>query len=557
MAKSARIAPVLALTVALPALAAGVALAAPADLDPGFGSGGRLTLDESDGVRALALQPDGKILVGGEVPTGGMPGHEGVVYRLSPSGSLDPTFASTGAARLTLDPGVAALGLQPDGKILAAGQSQGDAVVYRLTAQGLPDRTFDEDGVVTIDSGGGEDLHALALQPDGKVLVAGETYPGGAAGRDPVVYRLNPDGTPDGGFGSGGTSRIEGDADERTFALALQPDAKIVVAGPAEVDEDTDAVVHRLRADGTLDKGFGRNGTFEIDGGGAEIAYALVQQPDGRLLVVGASGGANTTADTFVYRLRVDGTPDPTFGQAGRVIVDDGPATIGAAAALQRDGKLLVGGLAFDDPDADVVVYRLNPNGSRDGGFGADGARRLAGDTAELAVAISVQQDGKVVLGGLTSSGMTRRSLLYRLQGGDPVPPAPVPPASPPAAPVLERLRITPPVFRAAGRGASVSFTLDRAASVRFSVARANRGRRVDGRCVRPTRSNRAKRRCTRYRLLRGGFTRRGVAGANRFRLTGRINARRLRPARYRLIASPVAEGRRGDTKRTSFRIKP
>jgi uncharacterized delta-60 repeat protein len=533
----------IALIVALPALAAGVALAAPGDLDSGFGSGGRLTLDESDLVRALALQPDGRILVGGDLPTGGMPGYEGVVYRLNPGGSLDPTFASTGAVRLGLEVGAAALGLQPDGKVLAAGASRGNAAVYRLTAQGLPDPTFHEDGLVTIDSGGSEDVHALALQPDGKILVAGETYPSGSAGGDPVVYRLNPDGTPDGDFGSGGTARIEGTPDERMFALALQPDGKIVVAGPARVGDDTDAVVHRLEADGTLDDDFAQGGTFEIDEGGTEFAYALAQQPDGRLLVVGASGRANTTADTFVYRLRSDGTPDPAFGRAGRVGIDDGAVTIGAAAALQRDGRLVVAGVALDDSDYDAVVYRLNPDGSRDRGFGAGGARRLKRDTAELADAVAVQQDGKVILGGATETGTIRRALLYRLQGGDPVPPSPATPAPPPGAPVLGRLRIMPTAFRAGGRGASVRFTLDRAASVRFAVAR----------CI----AKRGKRRCARYRLLRGHFTRRGAAGANRFRFTGRIAARRLRAARYRLLATPVAEGRRGGTKRTTFRIKP
>jgi hypothetical protein len=192
-----------------------------------------------------------------------------------------------------------------------------------------------------------------------------------------------------------------------------------------------------------------------------------------------------------------------------------------------------------------IVVYRLNADGSRDGGFAGDGRRRIEGASREIAAAIAVQPDGKVILGGLTASGMTLRSLLYRLEGGDPVPPSPATPASPPTAPVLGRLRITPSVFRSAGRrGASVSFTLDRAASVRFAVAR----------CVEPKRS---KRRSTRCRLLRAGFTRQGVSGRNRFRLTGRIKARRLRPARYRLIATPVAEGRRGDTKRASFRVKP
>jgi uncharacterized delta-60 repeat protein len=553
MTAAARIAPALALTVTLLVLAPAVALAAPADLDPGFGLGGRLTLDESDFVRALAVQPDGKVLVGGDLPTGGTPSYEGVVYRLSPSSSLDLGFGSAGAARLTLTGSAAAVGLQPDGKIIAAG----NAAVNRLTAQGMPDRTFDEDGAVVVGSDGSTELHALALQPDGKVVVAGETYPSGNAGVDPVVFRLNADGTPDSDFGIEGRSQIEGDADERTFALALQPNGKILVAGPALVGADTDAVVHRLNADGTLDKGFGQGGTFEIDEGGGEFAYALAQQPDGRSLVVGASGRPNITADTFVYRLRADGRPDPSFGRAGRVGIDDGPVTVGMAAALQADGKLLVTGYAFDDPDYDIVVYRLNPDGSRDRGFAADGARRIRGAAAEVATAIAVQQDGKVILGGLTASGITERSLLYRLQGGDPVRSSPATPASP-AAPVLGRLRITPSAFRAAGRGpaarsarrragATVSFTLDRAARVHFAVAR----------CVVPTRPNRGRRRCTRYRLLRGAFTRPGVSGANRFRLTGCIKARHLRPARYRLIATPVAGGRRGDSKRTSFRIKP
>jgi uncharacterized delta-60 repeat protein len=518
--------------IAIAALLAATLLA-PADLDQGFGRNGRQTLDPSDLVRALALQPDGRILVGGDAPTGGMPDHEGVVYRLDPSGTHDPTFAPP---HLTLEAGAAALGLQPDGRILAAGSSQGNAAVYRLTAQGIPDATFDDDGLVVIDSGDHENLLALALQPNGKILVAGGLF-SVADGGDPVVYRLNRDGSLDSDFGDAGRARIEGSADGKAVALAVQADGKILVAGVSVSSGDGDAVVHRLNANGTLDRGFGENGTFVADEGNGEFAYALALQADGRSLLVGASTRLNNTATTFVYRLRTDGTPDPSFGSAGRIVIDDGPVTAGMAAALQPDGKLLVTGFAFDDPDYDVVAYRLNPDGSRDGGFGADGGLRIAGANAEAATAVAVQHDGKVILGGVASSGITRRALLYRLQGGEPIAPSPVTPA----APVLGRLRITPSAFRVA-RPASVSFTLDRAASVRFAVTR----------CARV-----AKRRCVRYRLLRGGFTRQGTPGGNRFRLSGRINGRRLRAARYRLIATPVADGLRGDPKRTRFRVKP
>ena len=100
-----------------------------------------------------------------------------------------------------------------------------------------------------------------------------------------------------------------------------------------------------------------------------------------------------------------------------------------------------------------------------------------------------------------------------------------------------------------------MSFTLDRAARVRFAVERATSGRRVGARCAKPTRSNRGKRRCTRYTAL-GGFLGRGVAGANRLRFSGRLNARRLRSAGYRLVAIPSADGLRGNAKRVRFRVK-
>ena len=104
------------------------------------------------------------------------------MYRLNRSGSLDPTFALGGARPLEgMNNGALALALQPDGKVLAAGYTSSDAIVYRLNADGTSDQSFDEDGVAVIDSGGVERVYALALQPDGKILVSGETDSTGAA----------------------------------------------------------------------------------------------------------------------------------------------------------------------------------------------------------------------------------------------------------------------------------------------------------------------------------------------------------------------------------------
>jgi uncharacterized delta-60 repeat protein len=559
------------LAVALLALPAGVALAAPADLDPGFAQNGTLTLDDGALARALALQPDGKILVGGDVPTSTAAEPAGVVYRLNPSGALDQSFALGGAVRLQLG-GANALALQPDGKILATGygSTNNDAIVYRLDPNGSPDQSFGQNGAFAIDSGGDERAFALALQPDGKILVAGLTYSTTTAKTNPVVYRLNPGGTLDDDFGTGGTFRIDSAGSESAMALALAPDGKIVVAG-ATTANDNSAVVYRLNANGTVDDGFGQAGRFGIDEGGAEYPLALVRQPDGRILVAGYTVRlGDNSADAFVYRLDANGTLDPAFGQGGRLRIDDARANGAYAAALQPDGKILVAGFTTVNDGIDAVVYRLNRDGSLDPVFDADGARAIDSGGGETADALAVQQDGRIVVAGASVSGLSQKAVVYRLQGGDPAPPSTSPPGvatSRTRAPVLGRLRISPSAFRAAAKGPSalppgrrggalVSFTLDRAASVRFAVERAGSGRRVGGRCVKPTRSNRGKRRCTRYARLAGGFTRRGVAGANRVRFTGRLTARRLRHANYRLVATPSADGRRGDAKRVRFRVK-
>jgi hypothetical protein len=188
------------------------------------------------------------------------------------------------------------------------------------------------------------------------------------------------------------------------------------------------------------------------------------------------------------------------------------------------------------------------------------------GGGAEYAYAVALQPDGKIVAAGETSQGYD--AVVYRLQGGERASlPAPTAATSRPPTPVLTGLRITPRTFRAAGSGptvaparrrdaALVSLTLDRAATVRLTVERASRGRRAGGRCVKGTRADPRARRCTRYTTLAGAFTHRGVAGANRLRFTGRVSARRLRPGRYHLVATPSADGLRANAARASFRIK-
>jgi uncharacterized delta-60 repeat protein len=570
----ARRAAIATLAIVVPTLSQGVAFGAPADLDPGFGQDGRLSLD-SDLARAVALQPDGRVLVAGQVGSN-TADEDGVVYRLNASGSPDVTFASGGPARLdAMNSGAYALAPRPDGKILAVGFTSSDGLVYRLNPDGSTDQTFGQGGTVALDSGQFERTYALAVQPaDGKILVAGRTFSSGAGSSDLVVYRLARGGTPDLSFGNLGTARIDGGGSEAAYALAVQPDGKILVAGATDDDNNSDAVVYRLDANGTLDPDFGHGGTVTLDEGVRGGAIALALQPDGRVLVAGSIARSADDSRALVYRVTANGAPDPTFGQGGKAQIADTAINAAYTMALQPDGKILVAGAVAVAGATDVraAVYRLDRNGSPDAGFDDDGTLHIASANGEAADALAIQPDHKIIVAGASGSGSNTNTVLYRLQGGDPPtitprPPAATPPPATPRAPVLTRLRIAPRAFRPAAKGASafpaarrggalVSFTLDRAASVRFTVERAGRGRRVGGRCVRPTRSNRAKRPCTRYATLAGGFTRRGTAGANHFRFTGRLSVRRLAPGRYRLIAAPTADRRRGDAKHARFRIR-
>jgi uncharacterized delta-60 repeat protein len=552
-------------TLAL-ALMAEVAHAAPGDLDPSFGQGGRVGI-VSGGAEyavALAVQADGKIVVGGHSAANAV--GEAVVYRLNRDGSLDRTFNGNGRLGIAGGGGdsAAAVVLQPDGKILVAGYTvagmNNNAIVYRLNPNGSFDASFGKDGARQIVSATGEGARALALQPDGKIIVAGD------GGDDAVVYRLNPDGSNDQTFNGNGRLAIAGS--DFANAVALQPDGRIVLAGRMpDAAGKSDAAIYRLNPDGSFDPTFNGNGKLGIDAGGFDEADAVALQPDGRLV---AAGSTSVNAAAAVWRIAPNGSLDTSFDGDGTLRLDEGADAFVLGLALQPDGKIVLTGSTTVNDNGDAVVHRVNPDGSVDAAFGRAGKVGIDEGANEYAYAMALQGDGKIIAAGETSRG--NDAVVYRLQGrgdrGDPgaAPKAPTAATLRARAPVLAGLRITPRAFRAArsgpavapaGRrgGALVSFTLDRAATVRLGIERAIRGRVVGGRCVGPTRSNRGKRACTRYASVAGGFTHRGVAGTNRFRLTGRLSARRLRPGRYRLVATPRADGLRGDAARASFRV--
>lgn len=269
-------------------------------------------------------------------------------------------------------------------------------------AAGDLDPTFDGDGKVTLDLGSPHDrAYDVAVQPDGKILVAGETFPGAW---NFALARYNRNGSLDSSFGAGGIVRTEFGWG---LGVAIQPDGKIVVVGAGGLPGHTggaDFAVARYNADGTLDPSFGAGGKAVADFGFSDVAYEVAIQQDGKIVVAGSARRERFigTEAFGLARLNSDGSLDTSFDGDGRVMTTfTSLSDVAGALRIQRDGKLLVSGYAGVDrtgqSSSTGAMARYNPDGSLDGTFDGDG-RLTTGDvsTSELAL----QADGKILVAG-------------------------------------------------------------------------------------------------------------------------------------------------------------
>ncbi|HZF99883.1 MAG TPA: delta-60 repeat domain-containing protein, partial [Chitinophagales bacterium] len=224
----------------------------------------------------LAVQPDGKIVQAGDVgATGAF--RKIAVIRYSPNGTLDNAFGVAGKTTAplgTYHAYAAGMALQPDGKIVVGGHSQAlfnasHFGVLRLNADGSPDNTFGVGGSATISFGSGgpeyeySETYDMVLQPDGKIVVVGRSYleSNAPAGTALAMARFNSDGTLDAGFGSGGkVFRAEAPYAYRLNGVALQPDGKLLVTGYRVSSGAENFLTGRFLPDGTPDSSFGGNG---------------------------------------------------------------------------------------------------------------------------------------------------------------------------------------------------------------------------------------------------------------------------------------------------------
>ncbi|MQY30469.1 delta-60 repeat domain-containing protein [Nocardia aurantia] len=403
---------VAALTACTPAHAT-----TPGTLDIGFGAHGKVwsPVGPESRARAVAVQPDGRIVAAG-VTRDTAQGDNFAIVRYLPDGTEDPAFGDKGVVSADFDGRsdvAAAVLVQPDGRIVAVGTSRGDGdgdiiAVARYTADGRPDPAFGVAGQVSTDLGSRADHgNAAALQPDGKLIVAGSTHDPDR-GDEFVLLRYLPDGTLDPGFGTAGVVSTDfGGRADTANAVVVQPDGRIVAVGTNQGNGTGDNIaVARYRPDGTLDTGFGDGGRISTDLTGTDDrGNAVALQPDGRILVAGSTHDLVQGDNFLLVRYTADGRLDPTFGKAGAVATDFGGAADSAnAVGIQAGGKIVVAGTSHGDENTDrIAVARYTRDGTLDPAFGRNGqATTEFGKKADQGRAVAVQPDGRIVIAGIT-----------------------------------------------------------------------------------------------------------------------------------------------------------
>ena len=291
-------------------------------VDSTFGKGGVTTYksrakENQDIGFGVALQPDAKIVVVGSTYNG--KNHEAMLLRCNSDGSLDSSFGKGGivthSGLSNADIWGRGVAIQPDGKIVMVGVSNTakkcDVLTVRYNADGSLDKAFGEDGVApsSCPPGGHDWGRSIAIQPDGKIIVAGNTRSG--ENRNALLLRYNVNGKPDTTFGMGGIASSTVYRSNWGQALALLQDGKIVTVGNSVSGPKYEASVARYNSDGTLDKGFGKEGfvTSNYPPNSNNWGFAVVTQPEGKIVVVGyAQSGKNK--DILVVRYKNDGTVD-------------------------------------------------------------------------------------------------------------------------------------------------------------------------------------------------------------------------------------------------------
>ena len=416
----ARGACIVAVALSLVVLGTGPATALPdGDLDPTFAAnGGRTDITGSnvaDHANAVALAPDGKFVVAGST-TGSL--EDTALVRYGVDGTLDPTFSGDGKQVTPIGSsadqanGVA---VQSDGKIVVAGfrgANENDTTVVRFNSNGSLDTTFDGDGIVVTPVLANLDnvANAVAIQPDGRIVVVGTAGNGNSADFEVLRYRTN--GSLDPAFDSDGIRVLDiGGSTDRANAVAVQPDGKILVAGssfdldPAIMDDDTTVV--RFLSNGSLDPGFGTGGIRRDNIGIGDAATGIAVRQDGSIVAVGYGRFTDSPSLLHIVVYPANGS-----SQINEYPFPERSGMVATGIAVQPDGRIV----ASTSGTLGVEAVRAMPDGNPDFTFGVNGIAAM-GVAFFDASGVAMTPQGKIVLGGTIGSGSDADFAAARFRG--------------------------------------------------------------------------------------------------------------------------------------------
>ena len=315
-------------------------------------------------------------------------------------GALDTTFGTGGKVTTTIGGGDQgkAIAIQSNGKILVVGDDSNDFKVVRYNTDGSLDTSFDSDGKVTTDINGGlDDGQSVAIQSDGKIVVAGMGRVG--LNENFAVVRYNTDGSLDTTFNTDGkaTTDIGTSTTDKANVVVIQSDGKIIAVGTS----NDDFTVVRYTATGALDTTFDTDGkaTTDIGTNTTDKANAVAIQSDGKIIAAGTSNN-----DFAIARYNTDGALDTSLDTDGKVTTDIGTSTSDAAnaVAIQSDGKIIAAGTSNDD----FAVARYTTTGALDTSLDTDGkvTTDIGTGTFDAGNAMAIQGDSKIVVAGRSSA---------------------------------------------------------------------------------------------------------------------------------------------------------
>lgn len=375
--------------------------AQPGSLDLSFDSDGiaMAGISATNRGRALVIQTDGKIVLAGYSYVSS---YEFALIRVNTNGSLDNSFSIDGKQTTDIsayDDYATCMALQGDGKILVAGYAQGlsDFEMTRYNIDGSLDNTFDGDGKVTTTIGSVYPAicNSIAIQSDGKIILAGSFNLGLA------IVRYNTDGSLDNTFDSDGIESIYFPFVGVVNSIAVQPDGKILLAGYTYSGSNNNFAIVRINIDGSLDNTFDGDGKATTDFFGFDDkGYSMKLQSDGKILVSGFASTSASVIDFALVRYNSDGSLDNSFDLDGKVVTDfAGSQDYCYSMALQSDGKITMAGSVVSSI-TEFGIIRYDSTGSLDLTFDVDGKVTTSLGTNCEAYAIGIQSDDKIVVGG-------------------------------------------------------------------------------------------------------------------------------------------------------------